>query len=147
MKNDGLTRDEEGKRTDKTASRDLTFNNWHRKFLSNKCYATDIDFFEYRYAYGKPDPVAFLEVKQSHVKSKKYLCSYNSKAIFLLSEKVEIPFFIILYDLINEDTSECEFYVWQVMQYEDFEKYSVENFLEFFKKYDNKTFIEFMEEL
>jgi len=64
----GLTRDRFGKRTDKTGVRDLAFNYWHRKYLSNKCYTTDIDFYEYRIEKnGRFIPKAFLEVKQAHV--------------------------------------------------------------------------------
>jgi len=48
MFDNGLTRDSSGKRTDKTGERDLEFSQWHRKHLSNRCYATDIDFYEYR---------------------------------------------------------------------------------------------------
>jgi hypothetical protein len=80
MIGDGLTRDLAGKRTDKTGARDLTFNNWHRKYLSNRCYTTDIDFYEYRIKKnGAFIPKAFLEVKNLTLGKKVSLLSkFNS---------------------------------------------------------------------
>jgi len=146
-KDDGLTRDIFGKRTDKTGKRDLTFNFWHRKYLSNKCYATDIDFYEYREIKGDFIPKAFLEVKQAHVKQKKYLCGANSRAIFLLAHKIGIRFFIILYKLKNPKTLECEFWVWEPNSLEEFEKYDENKFEIFFKKYTNKQLVQLLESL
>ena len=145
---DGLTRDEFGKRTDKTRERDLTFNNWHRKYLSNKCYATDIDFYEYRIdKNGSIVPKAFLEVKQSHVKQKKYLCGANSKAIFLLAKKLGIRFFIILYELKDLEKLECEFWVWEPQSESEFDEYDETKFEKFFKKYINSEMKNLLENL
>ncbi|MBW9220671.1 hypothetical protein KKP91_00415 [Methanothermococcus sp. SCGC AD-155-M21] len=146
--NDDLTRDKFGKRTDKTGERDLTFNSWHRKYLSNKSYTTDIDFYEYRIEKnGEFIPKAFLEVKQAHVKQKKYLCGANSKAIFLLSQKIGIKFFIILYGLKNPETLECDFWVWEVKNYDEFNKYDESKFKVFFRKYTNNELIQLLENL
>lgn len=145
---DDLTRDSEGKRTDKTGERDLTFNDWHRKFLSRKCYTTDIDFYEYRIdKNGQIIPKAFIEVKKSHVRQRKYICSANNKAILHLAIKLRIRFFIILYELKNKKSLECEFWVWEVKSEDEFNKYSEEKFKEFFKKYSNKELIKLLEGL
>ena len=144
----GLTRDQFGKRTDKTGKRDLTFNYWHRKFLSNKCYVTDIDFYEYRIEKnGEFIPKAFLEVKQSHVRQKKYLCGANSKAIFLLAQKVGIRFLIILYELKDSKTLECEFWVWEPKSESEFDEYDETKFKMFFKKYTNTQLTHLLENL
>jgi len=144
----GLTRDRFGKRTDKTGVRDLAFNYWHRKYLSNKCYTTDIDFYEYRIEKnGRFIPKAFLEVKQAHVKQKKYLCGPNSKAIFLLAKKVGVKFFIILYELKNHKTFECEFWVWEPQSESAFDKYDEAKFETFFRKYTNSQLIQLLENL
>ena len=148
MRADGLTRDSSGKRTDKTGTRNLTFNFWHRKYLSNKCYATDIDFYEYRIEKnGKFIPKAFLEVKQLHVKQKKYLCSANSKAIYFLAKKAGVKFFIILYELKNPKTLECDFWVWEVKSESDLDSYNEADFKKFFKKYSNDQLIDLLEKL
>lgn len=145
---DGLTRDSEGKRTDKTGERDLTFNHWHRKFLSKKCYTTDIDFYEYRInKNGQIIPKAFIEVKKSHVRQKKYICSANSKAILHLAIKLGIRFFIILYELKDEKSLECEFWVWEIKREDEFDRYSEEQFDKFFKKYSNEKLKKLLEEL
>jgi hypothetical protein len=144
---DGLTRDANGKRTDKTGKRDLTFNYWHRKFLSNRCYTTDIDFYEYRIENGQIIPKAFIEVKQSHVRQRKYLCSANSRAIFYLAKKLGIRFFIILYELKDTESHECEFWVWEVKSEDEFDKYSEKQFDKLFKKYSNDELIELLEGL
>jgi len=148
MYDDGLTRDSFGKRTDKTGERDLTFNYWHRRYLSNKCYATDIDFYEYRIEKdGKFIPKAFLEVKQAHVKQKKYLCGANSRAIFHLAKKIGIRFFIILYEVKNQETLECEFWVWEPRDEREFEEYDESDFEKYFKKYENDELIKLLEGL
>ena len=144
---DGLTRDSKGKRTDKTGERDLTFSRWHRKFLSNRCYTTDIDFYEYRIENGQFIPKAFIEVKKSHVRQKKYICSSNSRAIFHLAKRVGIRFFIILYELKDEESLECEFWVWEVKDEDEFDRYSEEQFDKFFKKYSNEELVKLLEEL
>ena len=144
----GLTRDANGKRTDKTGQRDLTFNYWHRKFLSKKCYTTDIDFYEYRIGEnGQIIPKAFIEVKQSHVRQKKYICSANSRAIFHLAKELGIRFFIILYELKDEKSLKCEFWVWDVKSKDEFDRYSEEQFDTFFKKYSNEELIKLLEGL
>lgn len=148
MIGDKLTRDLAGKRTDKTGVRDLTFNNWHRKYLSNRCYTTDIDFYEYRIEKNRGFiSKAFLEVKKSHVRQKKYLCSANSIAIFELAQKVNVRFFIILYKLIDEKTLECNFWVWEITEKRDFDSYNEKHFNDFFKFYDNKGLMELLENL
>jgi len=145
---DGLTRDQFGKRTDKTGKRDLTFNYWHRKHLNNRCYTTDIDFYEYRIEKnGEFIPKAFLEVKQSHVRQRKYLCGANSKAIFLLAQKVGVKFFIILYELKDPGTLECEFWVWEPKSMNEFDEYNETKFGKFFKKYTNAELIQLLENL
>ncbi|HDH44767.1 MAG TPA: hypothetical protein ENG66_05185 [Thermococcus sp.] len=144
----GLTRDAKGKRTDKTGKRDLTFSKWHRKYLSRKCYATDIDFYEYRInKNGQIIPKAFIEVKKSHVRQKKYLCSANSRAIFHLAKKLGIKFFIILYELKDKELLECEFWVWEVKSGDELDSYSEEQFDKFFKKYSNEELIKLLEGL
>ena len=145
---DGLTRDQFGKRTDKTGKRDLTFNYWHRKHLNNRCYTTDIDFYEYRIEKnGEFIPKAFLEVKQSHVRQRKYLCGANSKAIFLLAQKVGVKFFIILYELKDPEMLECEFWVWEPKSMNEFDEYNETEFGKFFKKYTNAELIQLLENL
>ncbi len=145
---DGLTRDQSGKRTDKTGKRDLTFNYWHRKHLNNRCYTTDIDFYEYRIEKnGKFIPKAFLEVKQSHVRQKKYLCGANSRAIFLLAQKVGVKFLIILYELKDSETLECEFWVWEPENMNEFDEYNETEFRRFFKRYTNAGLIQLLENL
>lgn len=147
MIDDKLTRDLVGKRTDKTGERDLTFSMWHRKYLSNKCYTTDIDFYEYRIEKnGRFIPKAFIEAKRSHVIQRKYLCSANSRAIFELAQELKIRFFIILYESINENL-ECKFWVWEITEKRDFDLYNEERFDDFFKFYDNKELIKLLENL
>ncbi|MBP1911485.1 hypothetical protein [Thermococcus stetteri] len=144
---DGLTRDATGKRTDKTNKRDLTFSKWHRKFLSRKCYATDIDFLEYRIENGEIIPKALIEAKQSHVRQKKYLCSANTKAVFNIAKKLGVRFFIILYDIPDEESLEGTFWVWEVKDEGEFEEYSQRRFNEFFMEYINDELIELLEGL
>lgn len=148
---DDLTRDQFGKRTDKTGKRDLRFNNWHREYLDKKCYATDIDFYEYRIENGEFKPKAFLEIKQAHVRQKKYLCGANSKAIFFLAQKLSIRFFIILYELKDSETlgcpEECEFWVWEPASKDDFEAYDETKFETFFRKYTNDELIDLLKKL
>ncbi len=145
---DGLSRDKSGKRTDKTGKRDLTFNYWHRKYLSNKCYATDIDFYEYRIERdGRFIPKAFLEVKQAHVIQKKYLCGANSKAIFLLAKKLGIRFLIILYELKDPKTLECDFWIWEPKSEREFDEYDETKFEKFFRKYTNTQLAQLLENL
>lgn len=153
MRRNGLTRDSNGKRTDKTGERDLTFNQWHREFLGKRCYTTDVDFFEYRFEDGDIKPKAFIEAKQKHVKQPKYLCSANSKAIFRISEKLNIDFFIILYERIDKESNECEFWVWEVEEMDDFSKYKEKfkmdktSWEEFFEYYTNDEMVELLEGL
>jgi len=144
---DGLTRDRYGKRTDKTGERDLVFSQWHRRYLSNRCYATDIDFFEYRIENGKIVPKAFLEVKQAHVRQKKYLCSSNTRAILHIAQALGIPFFIILYEQIDPKTGACMFWVWQVRDEAELSRYSDLRFDEFFRAYTNEELVELLEGL
>ncbi len=149
---DGLTRDDWGKRTDKTGTRNLAFNYWHRKFLSNKCYTTDIDFYEYRIVSGKFQPKALVEVKQFHVKQKKYLASANIKALYELAKRANIRFFIVLYEPLDEvrdekDPPPFRFWLWEPKSKEDIESYNEEQFERFFQKMDNDKFIDFMENL
>jgi len=145
--NDGLTRDSSGKRTDKTGTRDLTFNNWHRKYLSRRCYATDIDFYEYRYEDGDIIPKAFLEVKQSHVRQKKYIASSNVKAVYELARKSGLRFCIVLYKIVDEEQLICDFWVWEIKNLSDIDSYEEDKFHEFFKHYSNDEFREFLENL
>ena len=148
MCHNGLTRDIWGKRTDKTGERDLTFSYWHRKYLSNKCYTTDIDFYEYRIEKnGTFIPKAFLEVKKAHVIQKKYLCGANSRAIFLLAKKLGIKFFIILYKIEDSKTLKCEFWIWEPKSESEFDKYNESNFEAFFKRYSNEELINLFENL
>ncbi len=144
---DGLTRDTQGKRTEKTHVRDLTFNDWHRKFLSNRCYATDIDFYEYRIENGKIVPKAILEVKQAHVRQKKYLCSANTRALLTLAHRANIRFMIILYLRREEESLECKFWVWEPHNIEELERYREQNFDKFFKVYSNLELAKLLEEL
>lgn len=160
---DGLTRDPYGKRTDKTGERDLLFSQWHRRYLSNRCYTTDIDFFEYRIINGEIVPKAFLEVKQSHVRQRKYIVTTNNKAILKMAQQLGIKFLIVLYEptikeqkmeelrkcneQIEQVPPECTFYVWEVKDIFEFEKYDESRFSEFFKKYSQEDFIIFMENL
>jgi len=142
MTRDGLTRDDLGKRTDKTGERDLTFNNWHRKYLSNKCYTTDIDFYEYRSdSQGNMYPKAFLEVKQAHVREKKYICSFNAKAIFHLAKRAGVKFFIVLYNKIDEVNLKCDFWVWEIKDESFFQDYDESCSDHYFKKYTNEELI------
>lgn len=116
--------------------------------MSNKCYAIDIDFYEYRIKKNKKFiPKAFLEIKQAHVKQKKYLCGANSKAIFLLAKKINIRFFIILYELKDTETLECEFWVWEPKSEDEFDKYEETQFETFFKKYTNNELVQLLENL
>lgn len=148
MRDDGLTRDASGKRTDKTGARDLTFSQWHRKYLSNRAYTTDIDFYEYRVDQGGQFvPKAFLEVKRVHVRQPKYLCSANSRAIFNLARQAGLRFFIILYAVTDPETLECTFWVWEVKQMEDFDRYSEERFTQFFRPYTNQQLVGLLENL
>lgn len=144
---DGLTRDESGKRTDKTGIRDLTLNNWHRRYLSNKCCATDIDFYEYRFVDGIISPKALLETKQAHVTQAKYVASANSKAMFKLARAAKIKFLIVLYELVNAGTLECKFCVWEVKDANDLLDYKDADFSRLFKPYTNKEFVDLIERL
>jgi len=150
--NDGLTRDITGKRTDKTGKRDLAFNYWHRKFLSNKCYATDIDFYEYRIINGTIEPKALIEIKQSHVKQKKYIASSNTVAMFVLARKAGVRFFIVLYEPTEEikdeeDPPPFRFWLWEPKSIEEIKSYDEEKFDVLFREMNNEQFIEFMENL
>jgi len=148
MYSEGLTRDKTGKRTDKTGKRDLSFSQWHRKFLGNQCYATDIDFLEYRI---QPDgtilPKAFIEIKQAHVKQSKYLCSTNTRAIWQVARQLGMRFFIILYKLIDKESLKSEFWVWEVSEEKQFEEYSMDRFHLYFKKFTNEELIQLFEAL
>jgi hypothetical protein len=152
MLRNGLTRDESGKRTDKTGQRELVFNYWHRKFLSNKCYATDIDFYEYRIVKNNILPKAILECKRLHVKQKKYISSANTKALFILAKRAGIRFFIVLYEEAcpienEEDPPEFNFWVWEPKTIDDIDKYDERYFSEYFEKYTNEEFKELIENL
>jgi len=144
---DKLTRDSSGKRTDKTGKRDLTFNNWHRKHLGNRCYATDIDFYEYRIVNNNFIPKAFLEVKQLHVKHEDFIASANTRAIFELAQKANVRFFIILYKIEDEEQMLCGFWVWEIKSINDIDSYRKEEFQKFFKYYSNDEFKELLEKL
>ena len=78
---------------------------------------------------------------------KKYICSSNSRAIFHLAKRVGIRFFIILYELKDEESLECEFWVWEVKDEDEFDRYSEEQFDKFFKKYSNEELVKLLEEL
>jgi hypothetical protein len=145
MNNDGLTRDLEGKRTDKTGERDLFFNNWHRHNLSKRCYATDIDFFEYRWESNEPKAKAFVEVKKAHVKQNKYIVSSNNKAILNLCLKNGLKFLIILYEQISENSG--NFWVWDVKSITELESYTEIKFKSFFNQMSNDELKKFMEGL
>ncbi|MDI6882820.1 MAG: hypothetical protein QMC86_08345 [Methanothermobacter sp.] len=80
-------------------------------------------------------------------KTKKYLCGSNSRAIFLLTRELGIRFFIILYELKNQETLECDFWVWEPKSEEEFDHYKETEFERYFKKYTNSELIEFMENL
>ncbi|NOX89038.1 MAG: hypothetical protein GXO77_08430 [Calditrichaeota bacterium] len=147
MNFDGLTRDASGKRTDKTGARDLTFSRWHRDFLSRRCYATDIDFLEYRIENGEFVPKAFIEIKKSHVKQKKYLCSANTRAVLELARRAGIRFFIILYDKPSDDARKLNFWVWEVQSPRQMDLYNEKRFDEFFERYSNDQLVSLIERL
>lgn len=143
---DGLTRDSSGKRTDKTKERDLVFSQWHRKYLSNKCYATDVDFYEYRIVNGEFVPKAFLEVKKAHVRSRRYILSANVRAAYELSIRVGIKFFIVLYETNDRDEI-TNFYVWDVESRESLQGYHEAGFEQYFRRISPPEFAELMEAL
>ncbi len=150
---DGLTRDREGKRTDKTGKRDLAFSQWHRKFLSRRCYAADIDFYEYRWLTNNQlEPKAFLEVKRSHVRQWKYIATSNTIAIFTLAKRAGVRFLMVLYEPTEEiedekDPPPFKFWVWEPESVEEIRSYEEERFEEFFKSMSNRQFIELIENL
>jgi hypothetical protein len=111
-----LPRNKKGIRIDVEGKRDLSFSKWHRKFLSNFCLVTDVDFLEYRIVKNIVILKAIFEVKKGYVTSPEYVEeSANFKAIKLLAEKVGIPFYVIWYIKQNyEDENEeiKQFILW-----------------------------------
>ncbi len=151
MLEDGLTRDESGKRTEKTGERSLFFSQWHRRFLSNRCYATDVDFYEYRIEGGIYEPKALIEVKRGHVRQARYLASPNIIALFTLARRADIRFMVILYEPDEEDLPEegetIYFWVWEPESVEEIKGYSEDRFEEFFRRYTSDELISLIEGL
>ncbi|NKQ38233.1 MAG: hypothetical protein HF967_01920 [Methanosarcinales archaeon] len=135
---DGLTRDHFGKRTDKTMKRDLEISQWHRNKLSNKCYGTDIDFYEYRFLNGNFVPKAIMEYKAMHVTQEKYVLSANTKAIYELAKKAGIKFYFVWYE---KEGNIFKFKVWNVTENPFFDK----RYKNHVRDMDENTFINLME--
>ena len=151
MLEDGLTRDESGKRTEKTGERSLFFSQWHRKFLSNRCYATDVDLYEYRIDGGRYEPKALIEVKRGHVRQAKYLASPNIIALFTLARRADVRFMVILYEPDEgrppEEVETFSFWVWEPESVDEIEDYSEDRFEEFFRRYTSDELISLIEGL
>jgi len=113
MTPDELPRDSHGIRVDVRGNRDLVFNNWHRENLGRNCYVTDVDFLEYRIQGNNILLKAIFEVKEWHVTQPRYIedCA-NFKAIKMLAELSNIPFYFIWYEKEGETIN--RFKLWNV---------------------------------
>ena len=69
--------------------RDLRYSKWHRDNLPNYCYATDLDWIEWR-----PDKgiVAFVETK---IGWDTPITSFQEKVFAELEEKSGVPVFVV----------------------------------------------------
>ena len=87
---------------DSLEERNLMYSEWHKKFLDKKCYATDIDFLEYRYEIvnGKRVIVskALIVLQNWNITQPKFLEeNSNFLGIKKFAENSKIPFYIIWY--------------------------------------------------
>lgn len=73
-----------------TNNRDLRYSHWHREALPGWCYATDLDWIEWRSDKGI---VAFLETKMNG-----RLSPFQQKVYAELERITGIPAFYVSYD-------------------------------------------------
>ena len=87
---------------DSLEDRNLLYSEWHKKFLDRKCYATDIDFLEYRYEVvnGKRVivPKALIVLQNWSITQPKFLEeNSNFLGIKKFAENSKIPFYVVWY--------------------------------------------------
>jgi hypothetical protein len=104
-----LPRDEKGVRIDVEGKRDLSFSIWHRKFPGRFCLVTDVDFLEYRFSNNEVVLKAIFEIKKGYVTAPRYVEeSANFKAIKLLAQRANIPFYHVWYNKEDYDNEKEE---------------------------------------
>jgi hypothetical protein len=95
---DGLLRDERGVRRNVRKQRSEFFSKYHRT-LPKKCYATDIDFLEYRVINSEMRPVCILEEKEWHVIDSKLVeDNANFKIIKNVARQLKLPFWVVWWE-------------------------------------------------
>lgn len=91
-----------------TGKRDLTYSTW-RRTVGKGCYATNIDWVEFRKRNGKLVPVAIIEDKYR----KGNLKDWQRKIMITIASMPKVPVYLVKHNCEDhpKDSSEWVFYI------------------------------------